>query len=101
MLYEAATQTVNLSSPEKQKSVKGALHIIHRIFPILFEEKDTMFRIMWRDDSNFPGQINALHLMESISLLLFKPGFTIKEVSQNAELNYYSKFQISFVTIDT
>ena len=32
---------------------------------------------MWHEQAFFNNQINALKLMESISLLLFKPGFTI------------------------
>jgi len=54
-MHEAATQTVNLTSPEKIKAVKGAIHLVHRMFPILFEEKDTMFRIMWREHPQFQG----------------------------------------------
>ena len=34
-------------------------------------------RVMWHEQAFFNNQINALKLMESISLLLFKPGFTI------------------------
>jgi len=54
-MHEAATETVNLNSPEKIKAVKGAIHLVHRMFPILFEEKDTMFRIMWREHPQFQG----------------------------------------------
>jgi hypothetical protein len=50
-----------------------------------------MFQIMWREHKDFKGQTNALCLMESIMLLLFKPGFTIKEVELNAELNHFGK----------
>jgi hypothetical protein len=28
---------INLISAEKIKAVKGAIHLVHRIFPILFE----------------------------------------------------------------
>ena len=34
-------------------------------------------RAMWHEQAFFNNQINSLKLMESISLLLFKPGFTI------------------------
>jgi hypothetical protein len=61
------------------------------MFPILFENKDTMSRIIWREHPQFPGQSNSLFLMEAISCLLFKPGFTVKEVEPNAELNLFGK----------
>jgi hypothetical protein len=90
-MYEASTQMINLTSPEKIRAVKGAIHIVHRMYPIFFENKDTMFRIMWLEHPQFPGQINSLFLMEAISCLLFKPGFTIKEVDSNAELSLFGK----------
>jgi hypothetical protein len=32
---------------------------------------------MWREQALFNSQINAIAMMEAISLLLFKEGFTI------------------------
>lgn len=90
VMNDNAKNTLNLTNPDNISSVKGAIHVVHRIFPILFEEKDTLFRIMWREHPQFPGQTNALYLMEAISLLLFKPGFTIKEVGSEVDLNYFA-----------
>ena len=40
-------------------------------------------RSMWHEQSFFNNQINAIKLMESISMLLFKPGFTIAALEED------------------
>jgi hypothetical protein len=42
---------------------------------------------MWREQALFGNQINAIKMMESISVLMFKPGFSIQEVTETQELN--------------
>jgi hypothetical protein len=44
---------------------------------------------MWREQALFGNQVNALKMMESISILLFKPGFAVQEVPDGLELQYY------------
>lgn len=46
---------------------------------------------MWREQALFGNQINALRMMESMSILFFKPGFTVQEVPDGLELQYYGK----------
>ena len=48
-----------------------------------------MMRSMWREQALFGNQINALNMMEAISILLFKPGFSVQEVPDGLELQYY------------
>ena len=78
-----------LSDDIKKKTVKGAIHLLTRMFPLLFEDKELLMRAMWREQALFGNQINALNMMEAISLLLFKPGYTVIEVADGIELQYY------------
>ena len=48
-------------------------------------------RCMWREQALFGNQVNALKMMESISILLFKPGFTVYNVPDGVELQYFGK----------
>lgn len=66
-----------MTQDEKKKVARGAIHMLTRVFPLLFEDKDLLMRTMWREQALFGNQINALKMMEAISLLLFKPGFTV------------------------
>jgi hypothetical protein len=77
IIHEAATQYKVLTSEEQISRVKGAIHVLTRIFPLLYEEKELFIRCMWREQALFGSQINAISMMEAISLLLFKEGFTI------------------------
>jgi len=76
-MHEAATQTKCLENEEQLAKVKGAIHVLNRVFPLLFEEKELFIRCMWREQALFNSQINAITMMEAISILLFKEGFTI------------------------
>lgn len=57
-----------------------------RTFPLLLEDKDLLMRCMWREQALFGNQINAIKMMESISLLLFKPGFSVQDVPPGLDL---------------
>lgn len=63
-----------------------------RIIPLLFEDKEILMRTMWREQALFGNQINAVKMMESISILLFKPGFTIQDVPEGIEMQYHSNY---------
>ena len=76
-MHDAATQFKELTDETMIQRVKGAIHILNRIFPLLFEEKELFIRTMWREQALFNNQVNAISMMESISILLFKEGFTI------------------------
>ena len=76
-----------------KKTLKGAVNILIRTFPLLFEDKELLMRCMWREQALFGNQINAIKMMESISLLLFKPGFTVQDVPAGLELQYFGRGQ--------
>jgi hypothetical protein len=76
-MHEISIQYKTILIEEKKKMLKGAIHVLTRVFPLLFEDKELMMRTMWREQALFGNQINAIHLMEAVSLLLFKPGFTV------------------------
>ncbi len=63
--------------------------MLTRMFPLMFEDKELLMRTMWREQALFGNQINALNMMEAISLLFFKPGYTVLEVAEGMELQYY------------
>jgi High-temperature-induced dauer-formation protein len=100
VIHEAAIQYKVLSDDIKKKTVKGAIHLLTRMFPLLFEDKELLMRAMWREQALFGNQINALNMMEAISLLLFKPGYTVIEVADGIELQYYGiLYPYSFILI--
>mmetsp|Transcript_17022 Transcript_17022/g.26286 ORF Transcript_17022/g.26286 Transcript_17022/m.26286 type:complete len:222 (-) Transcript_17022:2372-3037(-) len=69
--------------------LKGAIHVLNRVFPLLFEEKELFIRCMWREQALFNSQINAIQMMEAISLLLFKEGFTILPLEDGVSPQLY------------
>ena len=48
-MHDIAMQFKVLGNDEKKKIVKGAIHILNRVFPLLFEDKDLLMRSMWRE----------------------------------------------------
>lgn len=96
-MHEVATSYKNVTDDTKIKLAKGAIHILTRVFPLLFEDKELLMRSMWREQALFNNQVNALKMMEAISLLFFKPGFTVLEVPQELELQYFGKFSIPYL----
>lgn len=77
VLHEAAKLNRPITGEDETSKLKGAIHVLNRIFPLLFEEKELFIRCMWREQALFDSQINAIAMMEAISLLMFKEGFTI------------------------
>ena len=67
--------------------LQGAINLIARVIPLIFEDKEFFMRAMWHEQAFFNNQVNALLLMESISILLFKPGFTIAPLPQGVSSN--------------
>jgi hypothetical protein len=88
-MHDGATQNKVLQKEEDVTKVKGAIHVLNRIFPLLFEEKELFIRCMWREQALFNSQINAIAMMEAISLLLFKEGFTIQPLPDGVSAQYY------------
>lgn len=72
--------------------VKGAIHFLNRVVPLIYEDKDFYMRSMWHEQPQFNNQLNAFVLIESISLLLFKPGFAIQQPTDPSwQVNYFGK----------
>ena len=88
-MHETATQHRTITEDGHRKTLKGCINLLIRIFPILFEDKDMLLRCMWREQALFGNQINAIKMMESISILLFKPGFSIQDVPGTSEFNLF------------
>lgn len=61
--------------------LKGSINVLARFLPLIFEDKEFFMRSMWHEQPFFNNQVNALRLMEAISILLFKPGFTIQSLN--------------------
>jgi hypothetical protein len=88
-MHDAATQMKVITDEVQISKVKGAIHVLNRIFPLLFEDKELFIRCMWREQALFNNQINAINMMESISLLLFKEGFTIQPLPDGVSPQYF------------
>ena len=48
-MHDIAIQTKNVTEDNKRKLAKGAIHVLTRIFPLMFEDKDLLMRAMWRE----------------------------------------------------
>ena len=68
---------------QEYQVLQGAINLIARVVPLIFEDKEFFMRSMWHEQAFFNNQINATKLMESISLLLFMPGYTIKPLDED------------------
>ena len=85
-MNDCALQMTALNmSRDEVKILRGAINLVARCIPLIFEDKEFFMRSMWHEQAFFNNQINAIRLMDSISILLFKPGFTIAELEQNHE----------------
>jgi len=89
VMHDVATNSKILVNEEQIAQVRGAIHVLNRIFPLLLEEKELFIRCMWREQALFSSQINAIMMMESISLLLFKEGFTIQPLDAGVSPQYF------------
>ena len=77
-MHNMATKVKVIESESDIAKLRGAIHVLNRAFPLMFEEKELLLRCMWREQPFFNSQINAINMMEAISILLFKEGFTIQ-----------------------
>lgn len=48
-MHDIATQHKVLKDENLKKVCKGAIHLLIRTFPLLFEDKDLLMRTMWRE----------------------------------------------------
>jgi hypothetical protein len=77
-MFDVATQQVEVNPKrDEYRMLKGSINVLARFLPLIFEDKEFFMRSMWHEQPFFNNQVNALRLMEAISILLFKPGFTI------------------------
>lgn len=88
-MHDIATQYKVIVEESQKKTLKGAINLLIRTFPLLFEDKELLMRCMWREQALFGNQVNAIKMMEAISILLFKPGFTIQDIPNGLEPNYF------------
>jgi High-temperature-induced dauer-formation protein len=89
-MHDIAINYKVVTEEAHKKTLKGCINILLRTFPLMFEDKELLMRCMWREQALFGNQLNAILMMESISLLLFKPGFTIQDVPAGLDLQYYA-----------
>ena len=83
-MHDSAINIATLqNSTAEYAMLQGSCNLIARVLPLIFEEKEFFMRSMWHEQAFFNNQINAVKLMESISILLFKPGFTIAPLDQD------------------
>lgn len=44
-----ATKVKSIESEEDLAKLRGAIHVLNRAFPLMFEEKELLLRCMWRE----------------------------------------------------
>jgi hypothetical protein len=96
-MHEAAMQPADMVfADERSRVVSGAIHFLNRVFPLIFEDKEIFMRALWFEQSFFNNQINATLIMDSIAILLFKPGFCISGLPTGESPKYFGKCQSLF-----
>lgn len=65
---------------QKSRVVSGAIHFLTRMWPLLYEDKEFLNAAMWAPQSNFKEQMNATTILDSVVMLLFKPGFCVSPI---------------------
>ena len=53
VMHDTVTKGKVLSNEEEIAKLKGAINVLNRIFPLLFEEKELFVRCMWREQALF------------------------------------------------
>ena len=48
-MHDVAKAGSPVTGEEELAKLKGAIHVLNRIFPLLFEEKELFIRCMWRE----------------------------------------------------
>ncbi len=48
-MYDLGTQNKIITDENHKKQLRGAIHVLIRTFPLLFEDKELMMRAMWRE----------------------------------------------------
>ena len=81
-------------SADDSKRCRGAINVLIRLLPLIFEDKEFFMRAMWHEQSFFNNQINALVLMDALSVLLFKPGFTIGALEPGVSPQPFGKCRV-------
>lgn len=49
MMHDLAKVNRPVTNEDELAKLKGAIHVLNRIFPLLFEEKELFIRCMWRE----------------------------------------------------
>lgn len=52
-MHDYATKVKVIQKDEDIAKLKGSIHVLNRIFPLLFEDKDLFIRCMWREQALF------------------------------------------------
>tara|TARA_B110000305_G_C18859174_1_gene367993 strand:- start:120 stop:284 length:165 start_codon:yes stop_codon:yes gene_type:complete len=52
-MHDIAKDSRPVTGEEELAKLKGAIHVLNRIFPLLFEEKELFIRCMWREQALF------------------------------------------------
>jgi hypothetical protein len=52
-MHDIATQNKVVTDENQKKILKGAINILIRTFPLLFEDKELLMRCMWREQALF------------------------------------------------
>lgn len=73
----------------EEKLVNGCAYLLIRMMPYIVKDQNLCQQLLWSEESdmrhiNFNASY-AIKLIDSVMLLLFKPGYTIKEYKGEAK----------------
>ena len=46
--------------------VRGAVHFLNRVVPLIYEDKDFYMKAMWQEQALFNKQLNAFCIVEAV-----------------------------------
>lgn len=81
ILYNKATILDTFTEVNDISVTKGAINLLTKFLPFIIDNKAYMDKIMWEDEKVPYGA----KLSESILILLFKPGFTIRPLPEESK----------------
>jgi hypothetical protein len=92
-MFDAAQLQSTMTQGDQQANLLlGAIHFLNRVVPLIFEDKEFFMKSMWHEQPSFGNQVNAILILEAVSILLFKPGFTIKPMPEpTQQVHYFGK----------
>ena len=94
-MYNLSVTNTSFDKADQVREARSCLNLIVRLFPFLLEDKAFLDKALWKEGE--PS--NAIKLMESVTLLLFMPGFTVN-FCRDPILVHCKRHRLTCIAID-